>query len=43
VDQIITKAREGDVILLFGAKDEEHNNAVALKEYLERRRETEAK
>jgi uncharacterized protein YeaO (DUF488 family) len=35
VEQIIIKAREGDVILLFGAKDEEHNNAVALKEYIE--------
>ncbi len=41
VDQIIAKAREGDVILLFGAKDEEHNNAVALKEYLEHRMEAE--
>ncbi len=40
VDQIITMARKGDVILLYGAKDEEHNNAVALKEYLERRMET---
>jgi uncharacterized protein YeaO (DUF488 family) len=37
VDQIIMKAREGDVTLLFGAKDEEHNNAVALKEYIESR------
>lgn len=37
VDQIITKASEGDVVLLFGAKDEEHNNAVALKEYIESR------
>jgi uncharacterized protein YeaO (DUF488 family) len=35
VDQIAAKAREGDVVLLFGAKDEEHNNAVALKEYIE--------
>ncbi len=37
VEQIIAKAREGDVVLLFGAKDEEHNNAVALKEYIESR------
>jgi uncharacterized protein YeaO (DUF488 family) len=29
-------AREGPVTLLFGARDEEHNQAVALKEYLER-------
>ncbi|MDD1749835.1 MAG: DUF488 family protein [Methanothrix sp.] len=35
VDQIVEKAKERDVVLLFGAKDEEHNNAVALKEYLE--------
>ncbi len=40
VDQIVTKAREGDVVLLFGAKDEEHNNAVALKEYIESRIKT---
>ena len=26
------------VTLVFGAKDEEHNNAVALKEYLKRKR-----
>jgi uncharacterized protein YeaO (DUF488 family) len=37
VEQIIAKAREGDVVLLFGAKDEEHNNAVALKEYIDSR------
>jgi uncharacterized protein YeaO (DUF488 family) len=37
VEQIIKKAVEGDVILLFDAKDEEHNNAVALKEYIESR------
>lgn len=30
-------ARRGRVVLLFGAKDEEHNNAVALREYLERK------
>ncbi len=35
IDQIITKAKEGDVVLLYGASDEEHNNAVALKEYIE--------
>lgn len=35
VDQIITKARKGDVVFLFAAKDKEHNNAVALKEYIE--------
>lgn len=30
-------AKKGRVILLFGAKDEEHNNAVALKRYLEKK------
>ncbi len=35
VDQIVEKAKEQDVVLLFGAKDEEHNNAVALKEYID--------
>jgi uncharacterized protein YeaO (DUF488 family) len=32
------KAREGTLTLVFGARDTQHNNAVALKEYLERRR-----
>ncbi len=31
-------ARRGAVTLLYSARDEEHNNAVALKEYLETRR-----
>ncbi len=35
VEQILIRAREEDLILLYGAKDEEHNNAVALKEYIE--------
>jgi uncharacterized protein YeaO (DUF488 family) len=29
-------AKRGRLILLFSAKDEEHNNAVALRDYLER-------
>jgi uncharacterized protein YeaO (DUF488 family) len=37
VNQIIAKAQEGDVVLLFGAKDKVHNNAAALKEYIETR------
>ena len=28
-------AREGDITLLYAAKDENYNNAVALKDYLE--------
>jgi uncharacterized protein YeaO (DUF488 family) len=35
VQNIIDRAKEGDVILLYGAKDENYNNAVALKEYIE--------
>jgi len=31
-------ARQGRVTLLFGARDTEHNNAVLLQRYLERRR-----
>jgi uncharacterized protein YeaO (DUF488 family) len=35
VKVIVDKARQGDVILLYGARDEEHNNAMALKEYID--------
>lgn len=31
-------ARRGNVTLLFGASDEKHNNAVALKAFLEKKR-----
>jgi uncharacterized protein YeaO (DUF488 family) len=31
---LVEKAKEQDVTLLFGAKDEEHNQAVILKELL---------
>lgn len=34
---LLEAARRGNVTLLFGAKDEEHNNAVALKRYLDRK------
>jgi uncharacterized protein YeaO (DUF488 family) len=34
---LVEKSHAGSVTLVFGAKDAEHNNAVALKEYLERR------
>jgi len=37
LDQLVTMAKAGHVTLVFGAKDTEHNNAVALKEELERR------
>lgn len=32
------EAKSGDVTLLYGAHDAEHNNAVALRDYLEGRR-----
>jgi len=35
VAQLNEIIRNGPVTLLFAAKDQEHNNAVALKEYLE--------
>lgn len=34
---LLEAARHGDVVLLYGARDTEHNNAVALREYLEER------
>jgi uncharacterized protein YeaO (DUF488 family) len=37
VDLISKKAKGGNVTLLFGAKEERFNNAVALKEYAETR------
>ena len=37
VQIILEKAKKGSVCLLYGAKDERHNNAVALKELLDYR------
>jgi uncharacterized protein YeaO (DUF488 family) len=37
LEQLVERARAGRITLVFGAKDAEHNNAVALKEHLERR------
>ena len=34
---LLEAAQEGDLTLVFSARDEEHNNAVALKSYLEKR------
>ncbi len=34
---LLEAAKSGDVTLVFGAHDTEHNNAVALKAFLERR------
>jgi len=38
LDPIREAARQGDITLIFAAKDTEHNNAVALKAYLEEQR-----
>jgi uncharacterized protein YeaO (DUF488 family) len=35
VEQLRELVRKGPVTLVFGAKDQEHNDAVALKEYLD--------
>jgi uncharacterized protein YeaO (DUF488 family) len=37
LEELVEMARAGRVTLVFGARDTEHNNAVALKEHLERR------
>lgn len=37
VDQLRSDIQDGPVTLLFASKDERHNNAKALKEYLEER------
>ncbi len=36
-EPLLPQAREGDITLVFSARDAEHNNAVALREYLEKR------
>jgi uncharacterized protein YeaO (DUF488 family) len=38
LEQLARRAAEGPVTLVFAARDSERNNAVALKDYLERRR-----
>lgn len=38
---LLEAARQGDVTLLYAARDEVHNNAVALRSYLEKRLEKE--
>ena len=37
VERLLDKCRNGDVTLVFGAKETRYNNAVALKAYLEKR------
>lgn len=36
IEQLAERARQGRVTLVYAAKNEEYNNAVALKEYVER-------
>jgi uncharacterized protein YeaO (DUF488 family) len=38
VEQLVEHVRHGTVTLVYGAKDQEHNDAVALKEFLETER-----
>ncbi len=42
VAQLVDLCREGTVTFVYGARDEEHNAAVVLKEYVEERLETPA-
>jgi uncharacterized protein YeaO (DUF488 family) len=37
LEELLDEARAGRVTLVYSAKDVEHNNAVALREHLERR------
>jgi uncharacterized protein YeaO (DUF488 family) len=37
VEQLGAATRDGPVTLVYGAKDEEHNNAVVLKKFIESR------
>ena len=39
VNQIVQQMKEGDVTLLYSSKEEKINNAVALKEYIEKQKE----
>ncbi|HEY8341372.1 MAG TPA: DUF488 domain-containing protein [Egibacteraceae bacterium] len=37
LDELVERARDGVVTLVYGARDTEHNNAVVLRELLEER------
>jgi uncharacterized protein YeaO (DUF488 family) len=37
VSQLVELVKNGKVTLVYGAKDQEHNDAVVLKEYLEKK------
>ena len=36
-EPLLQAARQGDITLVYGRRDTEHNNAVALKSYLEKK------
>ena len=38
VKTIIDKAKKGPITLIYGARDQEHNEAVVLKQYLEKKK-----
>jgi uncharacterized protein YeaO (DUF488 family) len=42
LERLVARARQGRLTLVFAAKDARHNNAVVLKEHLERRLRDEA-
>ena len=37
IEELLARAAQGRLTLVFAAKDEQHNNAVALREYLQER------
>jgi len=37
IEMLMKKAREGTITLMYGARDEKHNEALVLKQFLERR------
>ena len=37
LEMLVRKARQGPITLLYAARDEKHNEALVLKEFLERR------
>jgi uncharacterized protein YeaO (DUF488 family) len=37
VSELVEQLKNGKITLVYGAKDEEHNDAVVLKEYLEKK------
>ena len=43
VNQIVQKTKEGDVTLLYSSKEEKINNAVALKEYIAKKKKGDEK